>query len=381
MGQEGLSIKQIGDRLRSAREALGYSTRVVARQLALRGFPVSHATIANYERGSTTPGAGTIRVLAEFYGKAEDWFLGSGPVLSGIRYRCLKAVKVSEKRAFESESAGWLQAYVELENVLDDSLETLLTVDAGRLSGARLAAKVREALGLSEMQPVPSMIDVLERFGIRVIQVASEARIDALAGNFGEMPAVVLNATLSNDRLRFDAGHELWHVLTGDCDDDVSLSDKDMDGPAHDFSSHLLLSDAALADAFRGNSMVRLVQFKERYGISLAAMVYRARKADLIPQSLYERLWREFTRLGWRKQEPGYVPPDRPTRLEEMIDTAVKDLKKLSFADVARFAGTTEAVVRQRWLAAMGGGSLDQESSGDAPTLRIGGGPADRSSR
>lgn len=361
MGDDGLSIRQVGDRLRSAREALGYSTRIVARELSRRGIPVSHATIANYESGRTVPGAPTIHALADFYEKPADWFLGSGPVLSGIRYRCLKAVRVSEKKAFEAESTGWLQAYIELENVLDSPLTASLHWKQTQQKGPDLAHAVRRCIGLSELQPVASVIDVLERFGVRVVQVWSEARIDALAGNFGDKPVVVLNGNLSNDRIRFDAGHELWHILAGECDEDVSLSDKELDGPAHDFASHLLLTNEALTEAFRGNSMVRLVQFKERFGISLAAMIYRARKASLISQSLYERLWREFTRLGWRKQEPGHVPPDRPTRFEEMMDTAVKDKKLVSFTDVARFAGVSDGSVRQRWLTAMGGGSFDEQ--------------------
>lgn len=372
MSDDALSMRQIGDRLRSAREALGWSTRVVARELARKGIPVSHATIANYESGRTVPGMRTIHILSIFYSKPIDWFLGSGPVLTGVRYRCLKAVKVSEKKAFEAEAAGWLQAYIELENVLGLPLKAVLHFRPELQTGAKLAEAVRGVLDLGPMQPIASVVDVLQRFGVRVIQIWSEARIDALAANFGNMPVVVLNGNLSNDRIRFDASHELWHILAGECDQDVDLDDKSPDGPAHEFASHLLLSDIALREAFQGNSMVRLVQFKERYGISLAAMIYRARKADLISDSLYQRLWKEFTRLGWRKQEPGYVPPDRPTRFEEMMDTAVKDRQLVSFADIARFAGVTDAAVRQRWVTAMGGGSFPEQSGSETQPDRIG---------
>lgn len=380
MGEPTLSIRQVGDRLRAAREALGYSTRIVARELSRRGLPVSHATVANYESGRTVPGLPTIKAIAAFYEKPADWFLGSGPVLNGVRYRCLKAVRVSEKRAFEAEASGWLQAYIELENVLGVVLSPTIHVTAKTSSGAELAKAVRSKLQLDPMQTVPSIINVLEQFGVRTIQVWSDARIDALAANFGSMPVVVLNGTSSNDRLRFDAGHELWHVLAGECDEDIELSDKELDGPAHEFASHLLLSDEALEQAFQGNSMVRLVQFKERYGISLAAMIFRARKAGHISESLYERLWREFSRLGWRKQEPGYVPPDRPTRLEELMDTAVKDRKLVSFTDIARFAGVGDAAVRQRWLTAMGGGSFDEPTTDSPVPSRIGR-PAERGTR
>ena len=48
-----------------------------------------------------------------------------------------------------------------------------------------------------------------------------------------------------------------------------------------DFASHFLLPNNQLKRRFFGKSMVRLVQFKESFGISLAAMVYRARQTGV----------------------------------------------------------------------------------------------------
>lgn len=137
---------------------------------------------------------------------------------------------------------------------------------------------------------------------------------------------------------------------------------------AFEFASHLLLPEPALRDAFATKSVVRLVQFKEKYGISLAAMVFRARysKPPLIKQSEYDTLWREFGRLGWRKNEPGYVQPDRPTRMEEMFDTAVQQ-HRMSYSDLSRLSAMPEPVIRQRVLRAMGGsGEPDDGLSGPA---------------
>jgi hypothetical protein len=100
--------------------------------------------------------------------------------------------------------------------------------------------------------------------------------------------------------------------------------------------------------------MVRLVNYKEHYGISLAAMVYRARRERLITQREYEKIWQQFSRLGFRKDEPGNVAPDRPVRLEVLIDLAVAQ-KKTTLAQIAQQLGTEELAVQQRVLVAMGG--------------------------
>jgi transcriptional regulator with XRE-family HTH domain len=44
-------LQGIGRRLRIAREAIGLSTRNVAKLLSSKGKSISHVTIGNYERG------------------------------------------------------------------------------------------------------------------------------------------------------------------------------------------------------------------------------------------------------------------------------------------------------------------------------------------
>ena len=85
----------------------------------------------------------------------------------------------------------------------------------------------------------------------------------------------------------------------------------------------MLIPDFMLKEAMESKSIVRLVQFKERYGISLAAMFYRARQKNYINPSTYRRVMIEFSKHGLRKQEPGEVLPDRPLRMEYLIDKAV----------------------------------------------------------
>src|SRR5262249_4836083 len=146
-----------------------------------------------------------------------------------------------------------------------------------------------------------------------------QVRIDGLAAKYGEEYIVVLNPTVSNDRVRFNAAHELAHVLFGDCDQNTQET-KEVERRAFDFASHFLLPNNQLKKAFLGKSMFRLVQFKERFGISLAAMVYRADKFGFITKTEAKWLWIEFARRGWKSNEPGLVRPDRATRFEQLID-------------------------------------------------------------
>lgn len=366
------SAEHLGERLRAARETVGMSTRTVARRMSMIGVPVSHATIGNYESGRSLPSTAALEAFAKAYGRPREWFTASSATLTGVRYRSLKAVRVGDKRKYEGEALSWLEAYLEVENLVQDALpvKKLVEIDKGT-TGEQAAGLVRKHFKLGPKMPVPSVVEILEAFGTRVIELETEARIDGLAAHLGRVPVVVLNNTLSNDRIRLNAAHELGHHLFEDCIQGDRLDDKEVEKRALEFASHLLLPEPALRDAFATKSVVRLVQFKEKYGISLAAMIYRARHSEppLIKQNEYEKLWREFGRLGWRKNEPGYVPPDRPTRMEEMFDTAVQQ-NLMSYSDLSRLSAMPEPVIRQRVLRAMGGsGEPDDGLSG--PSFKI----------
>jgi Zn-dependent peptidase ImmA (M78 family)/transcriptional regulator with XRE-family HTH domain len=364
------SIKKIGARLRLARESAGYSTRTAAKKLQDAGHAITYATLSNYETGKTAPSIAMLEALAGLYERSRDWFYSTGPSFEGVKYRCLKAVRVSDKRNFEGEALQWLTAYLAAESRVNDPLKApkdfaIKPAESGKV----VARKIRTEYKF-ESFPIPSVVRLVENFGIRVVQVASDARIDGFAAMLGTTPCVVINSSLSHDRIRMNLAHELAHHLFSDCVDGASLSEAEIEKRAMDCGSHLLIPDEALADAFALKSMVRLVQYKERYGVSLAAMIYRAKPLKLITDREYEMLWMEFSRLGWRKEEPGYVSPDRPLRMEALFDAAVRQ-GKMTYAEISTIAGLDERVVRQRVMAALGGVVESVDAHRESNPMRI----------
>ena len=355
------SLKVIGDRLKLARETAGLSTRQVAARLQQAGHAITHATVSNFENGKTVPSLVILDGFAALYERSRDWFYAAGLNFTGIRYRSLKAVRVGDKRLFEGEALGWLTAYLAVEKMVNDPLVRPKNFSISPAdSGQTVARNLRTAYGLGDF-PLPSTVRLAENFGVRVIQVASDARIDGFAAMLGDVPVVALNAGLSNDRMRMNLAHELAHHLFADCVPDAALSEAEIEKRAMECGSHLLIPDEAIRDAFTLKSMLRLVQYKERYGVSLAAMIYRAKELNRISDREYQHLWIEFGRLGWRKDEPGNVAPDRPMRMETLFDAAVR-ANKTTFAEIAALAGVGERVVRQRVMSAFG---ATVEMSGD----------------
>ncbi len=358
-------------KLKLGRQGIGLSTRKVVEKLPKR-FKLSHATLANYEKGRSSPPLDLLGALATIYERPINWFLEAGTPLNNIRYRNLPSrVRVSDRRQYEAQVQRWLDAYVAIENRLGAALNGEFPdfrVKEGH-TPAEAAQAVRRLLKLSIADPISSVIDILERFSVRTIEHETEFRIDGLAAKFGDEHAVVLNPLVSNERARLNAAHELAHVIFGDCDRDDIIETKATETRAFEFASVFLLPNARLKEAFAGQSMVRLVQFKERFGISLAAMVYRAEKLKYISKATAKKLWIEFSRRGWRTQEPGTVRPDRATRFEQLLDSAMFE-RTISIREAASIAGVHPEDIRQRINSAMGI-NRDEPEDDEPAVLRI----------
>lgn len=354
-------LQHLAIKLKQARLATGDSTRKVAEKLSKR-VKVSHTTLANYEAGRSQPTMDVLSALAAIYDRPINGFLSQAVTLRNVRYRNRKSrVKLGDLARYEAHAIKWLQAYRSLEDTLKQSLDGDLAdfrFEDGE-SGADAAHRLRKRMQLDDDEKITSVADLLERLGVRTIELPTALAVDglaALAVGQDEEYVVALNSTVSSDRARLNAAHEVGHVLAGDCDTD----DIDNRGPnedrAFDFASHLLLTDTMLKEAFKEKSMVRLVQFKERFGISVAAMIYRAQSRKprpLISEPMAKRIWMEINRRGWKQNEPGYVAEDRSVRFERLLDAAILE-EKLTLDQAAELSGVRSDELRERHEWALG---------------------------
>lgn len=350
-------------RLQSARQGTGMSTRSVAQRLEKKGFMISHATLANYERGKTTPPLPLVAAIANIYELPINWFLQPEAVLTNVFYRALKKVGMKEKRQFETNAQYWLEGYRRLEIMLEKRLINKFEGFKPKRNenGRSLAERLRTELEFAD-RPIRSTIEVLHSFGVRVLTLDAPSGIDGLSAKLEEEPVVVLNSRLSDDRIRLNATHELGHHLYNDSHYGVSYNDKERESPVFEFASYFLMPASKIKAAFDGYSMLRLIEYKKRFGISLAAMIYRAHKEQILSEKMYRMLWREFSKRGWRKKEPGDVSTDRPIRFEQMLESAIRS-GKLTWAKAAKVTKIREDELRKRLASALNIWKLNHEGS------------------
>lgn len=367
----------MGERLRTARFAVRLTTRAVVKLLEEIGeeYRVSHTMLAKYERSLVTPSLGVLTALANIYGRKVTWFLSESPRLTGVRYRNAKSkVRHRDRVWFEANAQRWLDAYVRLEARIEQPLTANVKIPTITQTNepAKVASEMRKVLGIRLDAPIPSVIECIERCGIRVIELPTDLRIDGIAGRFGDDLVVVLNPSTKHDRSRMNAAHEWGHGLFRHCSEPTGGVSDEQEKVTYEFASHFIIPDAQLRDAFRGESMVRLVKFKETFGVSLAAMIYRAEKANILSTRTAKHLWIEFAKRGWRRNEPGHVRADRATRFEQLLEGAITR-GALTWREAATVTGIPDDELMCRLGLAMG---LEREefrddSEDEAVTLKF----------
>ena len=232
----------------------------------------------------------------------------------------------------ENYAAVSLQDRLRLEDALGlthKSGGAIRQIGVGTVEDAEAAAEsVRREWGLG-VGPIACVIDTLEDHHIHVVEVDASDAFDgisavAVAGR-GRLVAgaVVIREGLPGERQRLDLTHELGHLVL-DLSDDI-----DEEKAAFRFGAAML----APAEAIRRDVGTRrryvdlqeLLLLKRRYGMSVQALLYRLRDLRVITESQYKAACIQINRLGWRRQEPMELEPEKPTWLRQNVLRAVSE--------------------------------------------------------
>lgn len=173
--------------------------------------------------------------------------------------------------------------------------------------------------------PIADMTRLAEHVGAVVTSFRSvSTEIDAMSFAFGR-PIIVRNdAKRSASRQRFDIGHELAHAVLHS---GRTTGDHATESEAHRFSCALLVPRSMMKKLFprsRGQRLdwIGLSEFKMTWGISKAALLYRARQLELLCDQQYRSGVITLKRTGeaTREKEDDSMPMEEPTLLRGAFD-------------------------------------------------------------
>lgn len=199
--------------------------------------------------------------------------------------------------------------------------------DLSDLSPEEAAATLRRIWGLGEA-PIGNLIHLLEAKGIRVYSLAIEAKeVDAFSVWHTGQPFVFLNTFKSAEHSRFDAAHELGHLVR---DRHTMLHGEahspEMERDANAFASAFLMPRANILA--RGSGLItldKLTYLKQNWGVSLAALAYRMNQLGLFSEWTYRNLCIQIAKNGYRTAEPNPMRPESSQILRKVFDALRSD--------------------------------------------------------
>lgn len=336
-------------RLEQARKMRGLSLRALAEQMQ---GAVTAAALHKYETGQMLPGSAVLLAMASALRQSVDYFFRPPTVdLAQIEFRKRSKLTVKQKVEVQEQARDFFERYLEVERLLGVDtgfINPLADLTIRKAEGIETAAdKLREEwkLGLS---PLPNVLELLEDRQIKVFELEAPESFDGLSGWAGKIPVVVVNKMFPADRKRLTALHELGHLLLQFAD---GFSKKEVEKFCHQFAGALLMPKGVFVEEFGGKrdkiTVNELCDLKKHYGISIAAIMARAKNLGLVTDHFYVRFNILLNAKHWRQVEPvQFTGTERSGRFEQLLYRATaKDL--ISLTKAASLAGKPLAAFRE----------------------------------
>lgn len=325
-----------GNRLKLARIYSGLTTDELGDKIG-----VTRQGISQFENGKNDPSLSTLISLAStlhfpvsFFTK-EDANRGVDNVGSTYFRKLLTTSKKYQqeqiaKMKFVARIYSFLNQYVEFPHV---NLPNF-----GSDVNPELAAKRLRVFWKLDDSPITNIIRVMENNGIVVTSFeTSTDDVDAYSHKLNDLFIVVLSKNKQvAARTNFDAAHELGHILLHNWYEDLdSLSReefKSRENEANAFASAFLLPEEAFRHDFarfgqRGRGLERFVAMKQKWHVSIEALLYRSRELELITTTQYQSLYRLLHKKGWYHNEPcdDAIPFVSPVMLKSAVSLLLKE--------------------------------------------------------
>jgi Zn-dependent peptidase ImmA (M78 family)/transcriptional regulator with XRE-family HTH domain len=310
-----------------------WANELTKKELADR-VGVSPASITQYEAGNTLPSVSIRASLALALGVPAG-YLDRVPgrrrpdFSSRSFFRSLRSTSQRER-----DRADALAEHVaDLVNTLDSLVELpagdlpSLPVQRGdRGEVERIADSTRRKWNVPD-GPIANVARLLESRGVIVARLRSGGRrLDAFSRWFGDRPVVILWSDKTDKaRSRFDAAHELGHLIMHSDADPLSL---EQERQAHMFASAFLMPSASVTGdlihrAPTLGSWEDVLQRRAHWGVSAKALLYRSREMGALTEVGFRRAMQNYNRHDIRSRDGVALGiPERPLLLSRAARAA-----------------------------------------------------------
>jgi Zn-dependent peptidase ImmA (M78 family)/DNA-binding XRE family transcriptional regulator len=194
--------------------------------------------------------------------------------------------------------------------------------------------------------PIANLIATIEAAGGIVIRVEFETdKLDAISQwTPGEHPFFFVNEMIPGDRLRWTLAHELGHIIMH------GVPSPQQEAEADRFAAEFLMPAHEIRPELESLSLPRLANLKQRWKVSMAALIRRAADVGTISDRQKRSFFMRFSQLGYRKIEPVEIPQEEPSLVKQVLEVHRTE-HSYSVSEMSQAALLLEDEFRARFLA------------------------------
>lgn len=318
-------------KLKTARKMRGLTLEALS--LRMDGL-VTKQALSKYEQGKMQPTGAVMSALSRALDLPMDYFYRQGIEVGAICFRMDSRLPAKSAEQMVNTARDKVEHYLDVEEML-----ALTSVVANPIRGhvvrttadvEAAASKLRAKWQLGDM-PIFSVYDKLESQGVKLVEF--EAGIASILGFScwvnDNIPLIVINlsANHTTERKRFTAIHELGHLfLRFPKDMEKSLRER----YCNRFAGAVLCPASVMRQELGGSRQVlaleELVSLRNRYGISVAAAVHRAKDLGIISEVYYNDLFNHHIHANRMEEGWGCYPIEEHTdRFERLLHRCVAE--------------------------------------------------------
>ena len=350
-----------GQRLRLARKRAGLSMRALADATSPK---VTAQAISKYEAGKMLPSSAVLVGLGKALDVSLDFLMSAQiEALDAVEFRKHSGASARDRARAEAVVMDSLERYLAIEHILDikagvdwvegrryDSVASVQQID-------ERADELRSVWDLGR-DPIPSLCELLEDKGIKVVEADLPESINGLSCHVlrgGEIvaEAVVVSSRINVERKRFTLAHELAHRIIRSTGNPAI----DLERAMNRFAGAFLVPGQCLRDEVGADrhriTYYEIVRLKHIYGVSAAALLMRLRQVGVLPQGAVQHAFATFART-WRRSEPDPIQPhhgfaafEKPRRFKRLVSRAVGEELISPVRAAALLNQSLESVERQ----------------------------------
>jgi len=324
----------LGGRIKQFRCARGLSQDMLVDKI---GGIVSKQSISKYEREVTLPSPRILNKIAKALDvKAASLWKEPSFNVEFIAYRKGSGLNTIEQEKIEAQVQETLEKCMKISELRNCNAKVDIPVNAfpiTQIEDAEEAAEyLRESWSLG-VDPIANVTAMLEGKNVFVLEIDAPDSFDGISafakdvnGKKVVAAAVVSANDRSGERQRLNLVHELGHLVLKMPEEADS---KFEENAAFRFGSALLAPKEAIYNEVGRKrtslSIEELILLKERFGLSLQALVMRLNVLDIVSDSYKKDFFFFINKQGWKRTEPKELEPEKATWIKKNVLMALSE--------------------------------------------------------